>query len=99
MRLGARLFDGALILRGASCGGKLFGSSVGGLAIGATVVTTVVSSGVGIVENRPWRALLLLLPMILCLCFGWIRLFWKRRAGGKTSGAVVLAFLLFATSC
>jgi hypothetical protein len=97
-RPGARLPVGALILRGAR-EATLWGDSVGGLAIGATVVTTVVSSGVGIVENRPWRLRLRLRPMIFCLCFGWILLFWNRRAGGKISGLGVEAFLLFATSC
>ena len=95
-RPGAGLPVGALILRGAR-EVTLWGDSVGGLTIGATVVTIVVSSGVGIVENRPWR--LRLRPMIFCLCFGWILLFWNRRAGGKISGLGVVAFLLFATSC
>ena len=99
-RPGARLPVGALILRGARAVTLFWGDSVGGLTIGATVVTiVVVSSGVGIVENRPWRLRLRVRPMIFCLCFGWILLFWNRRAGGKISGLGVVACLLFATSC
>ena len=84
LRLGAGVPVGVFILLGAS---------VGGLAIGPTsVAISLLMAGVGVVREKP-RPLLL----TLCLCLGWILLFWKLLAGGKLPGATVPCIALLAT--